>query len=49
MTRLIIDACRPIRSRAAYPAVLEMPGAKSIAALKEKWPELQRCMDSARE
>lgn len=49
MTRVIIDACRPIRSRAAYPAVLELPGAKSIAALKEKWPELQRCIDSARE
>jgi 4-hydroxy-3-polyprenylbenzoate decarboxylase len=49
MTRLIIDACRPIRSRAAYPAVLETPGTKVIAALKEKWPELQRCMDSGRE
>jgi len=49
MTRLIIDAGRPIQTRAAYPAVLEMPGAKVIASLKEKWPELQRCIDTGRE
>ena len=49
MTRLIIDACRPIRMRAGYPAVLEIPDAKMISALKNKWPELQRCIGTGRE
>jgi hypothetical protein len=49
MTRLIIDACRPVRMRAGYPAVLEMPDAKIIAALKDKWPELRPCIDPGRE